>query len=156
MDDFEDMSRDELLRAVRYLHKQINTPELVDFAKAVRLEAVHQEQRWGTPDRRGKTPYDWHWLIAHLAGRALDHHKEAERLETVARGVIVGYDPSRPETLGNDVLRASVAHHREKAVHHCITTAAALAHWHASVLGKHTTMQPGHAPAFAAAAELAA
>jgi hypothetical protein len=120
------------------LHALINTPELVDFAKAVHLEAVHQEDRWGTPDREGKQPYDWHWLVAHLCGRALEHHKEAERL--AARG---SDDP-------NGFIAESIAHHREKAVHHTITAAAALSHWHAAVLGKHTSMQPGsHAAATA-------
>lgn len=63
------------------LRTLINTPELVDFPKAVLLESVHQEQRWGTDDREGKKPYDWHWLVAHLCGRALEHHKEADRME---------------------------------------------------------------------------
>ena len=110
----------------------INTPELVDFPKAVMLEAAHQEQRWGSADREGKTPQEWFWLVGYLSGRALAHHKEAERLAGDPYGANGTRDPS-------------IAYHREKAVHHTITAAAALAHWHASVLGKHTTMQPGHA-----------
>lgn len=123
----------------------INTPELIDFPKAVMLEAQHQEVRWGTSDREGKTPQAWFWLVGHLAGRALEHHKEAERLhrENVECGE------------GSEVITAinekHIAHHREKAVHHTITAAAALSHWHASILGKHTTMQPGHGPSIAAA-----
>lgn len=53
------------------LHALINTPELVDFPKAVHLEAVHQLDRWGTTDRQGKAPNDWFWLVGHLASRAL-------------------------------------------------------------------------------------
>lgn len=120
----------------------INTPELVDFAKAVHLEAVHQEERWGTEDREGKTPADWFWLVGHLAGRSLEHHKEAERLAAMPDG-----DPTGRH-------QQSIAHHREKAVHHTITAAAALAHWHASVLGKHTGMQPGSADGIKAAKQL--
>jgi hypothetical protein len=121
------------------LHALVNTPELVDFPKAVYLEAVHQEERWGTTDRQGKTPNDWFWLVGHLASRALEHHKEAERL------AFLGY----PAMFGDQI-----AHHREKATHHCITAAAALNHWHASMLGKARAMQPGHAPSIAAAAQL--
>ena len=117
----------------------INTPELIDFPKAVMLEAQHQEHRWGTSDRQGKEPQDWFWLVGHLCGRSLEHHKEAERLE---RSVV-------DSNLGRDVITASVRHHREKAVHHCITAAAALAHWHASIVGKHTAMRAGHAEATA-------
>lgn len=125
----------------------INTPELVDFAKAVHMEAVHQEVRWGTEDREGKAPYDWHWLVAHLAGRALAAHAEADRLQGIVDRMPENVEVSRAF---GDLIR----HHREKAVHHTITAAAALAHWHASMLGKHTTMQPGHAGA-AAMAEMA-
>lgn len=118
----------------------INTPELVDFPKAVHLEAVHQEERWGTSDREGKTPSAWFWLLSHLATRALEHHKEAERLEALrVEGEIVMHPDA--ERWASE----QVAHHREKAAHHCITSAAALAHWHASVIGKHTAMRPASA-----------
>lgn len=118
------------------LQQLINTPELVDFAKAVQMEAAHQELRWGSADREGKGPYEWFWLLSHLATRALEHHKEAERLRA-GWGV--------DET--HEAHHAAIIHHREKAVHHCITSAAMLAHWHAAVLGKHTSMWPGaHAP----------
>lgn len=117
----------------------VNRPELIDFPKAVMLEAQHQEVRWGTQDRSGKEPSDWFWLVGHLAGRALEHHKEADRLadELVSAGI---HEP---------FVAKQVAYHREKAVHHCITSAAALAHWHANMLGAHTAMQPGHAPSIA-------
>ncbi|MEQ1686735.1 MAG: hypothetical protein ABL916_24040 [Burkholderiaceae bacterium] len=124
----------------------VNTPELVNFPKAVHLEAVHQLDRWGTTDRQGKEANDWFWLVGHLASRALEHHKEAERLAV--------------RLMPDDALHAyilnDIDHHREKAVHHCITAAAALNHWHASMLGKKTAMQPGHAPAIAASEALEA
>lgn len=131
------------------LTELINTPELVDFPKAVHLEAVHQEERWGTTDREGKTPYDWFWLVGHLASRALEHHKEADRLE---RELAERF--SMPGGGRMVAILPSIAHHREKAVHHCITAAAALSHWHASMLGKHTFFQPGQAPSIAAAREM--
>lgn len=116
----------------RRLSALINTPELVDFAKAVHLEAVHQEERWGAADRENKNPAQWFWLLSHLATRALEHHKEAERIRA-------GWGVDEP----NAAHAKAIAHHREKAVHHTITAAAVLAHWHASVVGKHTAMNPG-------------
>lgn len=77
-------------------------------------------------------------LVAPLA-----HHKEAERLQ-----VMVDESPTQSV---RDVFTGLVGHHREKAVHHCITTAAALANWHAAVLGK-TNMRPGVDPSVVLAA----
>lgn len=127
-------------QVARRLHDLVNTPELVDFPKAVQAEAAHQLLRRGTEDREGKAPADWFWLVAHLATRALEHHKEAER--------IAGNYGSDTTVV---VVAQALAHHREKAVHHVITTAAALAHWHAAVLGKHTAMRPSSAAAAATA-----
>lgn len=132
---------------LRRLHALINTPELLSFRDGVVQEAVHQQERWGTEHDSGKTPEDWFWLIGYLAGRALEHHKEAERLD----GEIS--NSSAPEY---EVLRRQIARHREKAVHHCITAAAACANWHAAVVG-HLNMRPGVDPAsiIAAAGETA-
>ena len=87
---------------------QLNTPELHDFAKAVRLEGAHQRQRWGAEHDDGKAPADWFWLVGYLAGKALASH---------VRGEV------------------------DKALHHTITAAAALANWHSAILGK-TDMRP--------------
>lgn len=148
--DYDDLMR----RAAEgdRLAKLINTPELVDFAKAVHLEAVHQEERWGTEDREGKEPYDWHWLVAHLSGRSLAHHKEAERLELELCTAQACGNTFTQEALA--FCQQQIAYHREKAVHHTITAAAALAHWHAAILGKHTGMQPGSADGIKAAKQL--
>jgi hypothetical protein len=123
--------------AAHHLHALVNTPELVDFPRAIHLEAVHQLDKFGSADRHGKKPVDWHWLVAHLAGRSLEHHKEAERLELVVNGL------HRADTLLMGTLRDQIAHHRQKAVHHTITAAAALNHWHASIVGRPTAMRPG-------------
>ena len=127
----------------RRLSVLINTPELLDFMKSVPLEAVHQVERFGSEHDSGKTPEDWFWLIGYLAGRALAHHKEAERLE----GQIFESDGYE----WNKALQEQIAHHREKAVHHCITTAAACANWHLAVVGK-VSMRPGVDPATIVAA----
>lgn len=41
---------------------------------------------------------------------------------------------------------AAMACDREKALHHTVSTAAALANWHAALRGDDTTMRPGIAP----------
>lgn len=48
---------------------------------------------------------------------------------------LVGY-------LAGKALSAHIAGNKEKALHHTISTAAALANWHAAILGK-TNMRPG-------------
>lgn len=115
----------------------VNTPELVDFPKAVLLESQHQELRWGTEDREGKGPKEWFWLISHLMSRAFTHHTEYLRLYALAQ---------RDGNLDSEMLGAAMQHHKEKALHHTITSSAALSHWHASMLGKATSMRPS-APA---------
>lgn len=52
---------------------------------------------------------------------------------------LVGY-------LGGKALTAALAGNREKALHHTISTAAALANWHAALLGADTSMRPGIEP----------
>lgn len=126
---------------LRRQHAMLNNPELVDFSAGVVREAAHQRERWGSIHDGGKSPEDWYWLIGNLAGRALGHHKEAERLAAFH---------SRDTTVAA-FLNEQIAHHREKAVHHCITTAAAMANWHAAVLGK-TNLRPGVEPAVVVAA----
>src|SRR3954470_5655003 len=53
------------------LHALLNTPEILDFGKAVVLEAAHQRERWPSDQDEGKTAADWYWLIGYLAGKAL-------------------------------------------------------------------------------------
>lgn len=100
----------------------LNTPELHDFGKAVVLEAAHQRERWEAEHDAGKTPADWYWLIGHLAGKCNTAHQRA-------------HDERAGDT--------AVAMLREKAMHHAITTAAALANWHAAIAGTDTRMRPG-------------
>lgn len=75
-----DYSGDELIESIAIELRQareegrqgaINTPELLDFSKAVVLEATHQRERWGTSHDAGKTDPDWFWLLGYLAGKAL-------------------------------------------------------------------------------------
>lgn len=48
---------------------------------------------------------------------------------------LVGY-------LAGKALHACAASNTEKALHHCISTAAALNNWHASLVGADTSMRP--------------
>lgn len=116
---------DDAAAELRRLHNLINNPELVNFMAGVPLEAAHQKERWPMGHDSGKTPEDWYWLIGHLSGRALSHHKEAERLTKLIPGA--GLHASN--------LAQQIAYHREKAVHHTITTAAACANWHGAIVG---------------------
>lgn len=48
----------------------INTPLTADWFDSVRLEAAHQQERWGSQHDTGKTALDWFWLIGYLAQKA--------------------------------------------------------------------------------------
>lgn len=52
---------------------------------------------------------------------------------------LVGY-------LAGKALQAAIAGNVEKALHHCISTAAALANWHANLTGQNTAVRPGIEP----------
>lgn len=61
----------KLVQHVLHLELQINSPHTECFLLAVRLEAVHQRERWGVDRDAGKEPPDWFWLLGYLAGKAL-------------------------------------------------------------------------------------
>lgn len=48
--------------------------------------------------------------------------------------------------LAQKALYAELAGDRDKALHHCISTAAALANWHAAIRGDDNSLRPGIAP----------
>lgn len=52
------------------LRALIDTPELVDFDRAVQLESAHQVERWGSAHDAGKSPEDWLWLVGYLCTKA--------------------------------------------------------------------------------------
>lgn len=78
----------------------VNSPETEDFIRGMRLEVVHQVEKWGDAHDRGKSAENWFWLVGYLAGKCL-------------RAVITG--------------------DRTKAMHHTISSAAALFNWHAAI-----------------------
>ena len=102
---------------VRRLRLLLNTPEILDFRKAVSLEAAHQRERWGSEHDEGKSDADWFWLIGYLAGKAL-------------------HTPIGKDGPEDDVV--------EKRLHRIITVGAACANWHSAVLGgSGKSMRPG-------------
>lgn len=46
-------------------------PETEDWFEGTRLEAGHQNLRYGADHDAGKNPADWFWLIGYLAGKSL-------------------------------------------------------------------------------------
>jgi hypothetical protein len=110
----------EILKArIKELEDTLNTPEFLDFGKAVVLEASHQVGRWGSDHDAGKTEIDWIWLLGHLANKAFFNPPEAD-------------DPGASERYGTV----------EKKLHRIITIAAACANWHAQILNM-SNMRPG-------------
>lgn len=73
VNDMSQKSPTELRQAKRIseLEALINTPQTADWLEAVKLEAAHQIERWGSDHDAGKQPQDWFWLIGYLAGKAL-------------------------------------------------------------------------------------
>jgi hypothetical protein len=72
----------ERLRAeVGRLTALINTPEIIDFVKAVQIEAVHQRERWPAEQDAQKSREEWFWTLGYLAGKALaaQRHGDSEK-----------------------------------------------------------------------------
>jgi hypothetical protein len=107
----------------------INSPSIDGFLRSVHIEAVHQVERWGTAHDRAKRPADWFWLVGYLGGKALHHAHEVDHLSKLSA-------PS-------DGTKALIEKHRVKAMHHTISTAAALYNWHSAISGTDSRMCPG-------------
>jgi hypothetical protein len=66
-----DIILEDAISELARLRDLINTPELADFVKGVKLEALHQRERWGAAHDRSKSAENWFWLVGYLAGKAL-------------------------------------------------------------------------------------
>jgi hypothetical protein len=74
---------------IERLNGLINTPHTAEFLRAVKLEAVHQRERWGSEHDTGKTDADWFWLIGYLAGKALHKpEKQVHHIITTAAALL--------------------------------------------------------------------
>lgn len=68
--DIVNMNNTDLLQYALKLNKEINTPVTNDFLEGVKLEAIHQVERWGEAHDQVKSTFDWFWLIGYLAQKA--------------------------------------------------------------------------------------
>ncbi len=57
----------DMVHAYEELQALINSPQIADFAEALKLEALHQRQRW---DDSTKQDADWGMLIMYLSSKA--------------------------------------------------------------------------------------
>ena len=87
----------------------VNTPVFEPFDIAVKCEAAHQANKWGTVHDRNKKPQEWYWLVGYLAGKALRSHLSGDRT---------------------------------KSLHHTISSAAVLFHWHTHITKNLATQGP--------------
>src|SRR5688572_16472332 len=75
------------------LRAMINTPHTDEWFGAVRLEAAHQIERWGTSHDEGKTPADWFWLLGYLSQKAmtaqLSGDEEKAKHHTISSGAML-------------------------------------------------------------------
>lgn len=114
----------ELVEALREeknrLEDLINNPHTEDFLEAVRTEAAHQRERWGTGHDAGKSPEDWLFLMGYLGTKACQSHRE--------------------------FTKTGDGRSQEKALHHTISTAGACLNWHAAIVGQSNEMRPGIKP----------
>lgn len=138
----------------------INNPHTNDFLESVRIEATHQVERWGEAHDRSKSSENWFWLVGYLAGKALRATIEERfpRYQHVKRGttyevISIGEDENnrgvnlvlyRGEDDGKIWVRPAEQFFdgrfvelprkpSELALHHTISSAAALLHWHAAI-----------------------
>jgi hypothetical protein len=56
---------------VNRLKALINCPHNDDWFDGVRIEAAHQQERWGQEHDAGKEPPDWFWVLGYLSGKCL-------------------------------------------------------------------------------------
>jgi hypothetical protein len=91
------------------IKKRLDTPELLDFLEAMKIEAAHQQERWKGTDPLKDDP-DWYWLIGWLGGKVITDPHEADDQRSV----------------------------QERKLHRIITVAAAAYNWHSSVKERRT------------------
>lgn len=75
------------------LRNLINTPHTDEWFEAVRLEAAHQIERWGSSHDEGKAPADWFWLLGYLGQKAMTAQMagddEKARHHTISSGAML-------------------------------------------------------------------
>lgn len=100
---------DFLLKAaakIDHLDDLINSPHTVEFLEAVKLEAAHQRERWGSAHDAGKEDTDWFWLIGYVAGKAVS--KPQKQLHHIITTAAVCLNWHMNKTVGTD-MRPGIA-----------------------------------------------
>lgn len=69
------------LQEIRDTRKLLNTPLFDDFIAAIKVEAAHQVERWGSNHDAGKRPEDWITLLTYVIGKATMAHFSAKPLK---------------------------------------------------------------------------
>lgn len=72
-----------VLQEIRDTRQLFNSPRIDEFIEAVRIEAAHQVERWGTPHDGGKRNEDWLALMLYLLGKATksQYHGDMDKLK---------------------------------------------------------------------------
>jgi hypothetical protein len=73
------VERNRAQAALRALQDKLNTPHVQDFIESMRIEAVHQAERWGVDHDASKTRPDWVTLLVYLIGKAAKAHFERDQ-----------------------------------------------------------------------------
>ncbi len=127
----EDADSLEELQSALAVQDQTDTPRAAECVRdAIRAEILNTPELLSFSE--GVTLEALHqrnrWGSAHDAGKAPSDWFW-----------LIGY-------LAGKALHAHASGNTEKALHHTISTAAALANWHAAIAGTHTAMRPGIDP----------
>lgn len=106
---------------------------LLDCNRRQQIEIEHLTELLNTP-----LNHDWFQGVQREIGHQLQRWaSEHDSGKTPADWFwLIGY-------LAQKAMMAKLAGDTEKAVHHTITTGAALFHWHRSITGENTQMRPG-------------
>lgn len=90
LDRFASMDIEELRAECRRLDALLNTPSIVDFAEAVKLEAAHQRSRWGDAHDLSKSSAEFAGVGVYLMGKALDASWSKNRDKLLHRIIATG------------------------------------------------------------------
>lgn len=94
---------------IEHLDGLINSPHTTEFMEAVKLEAAHQRERWGSQHDAGKADTDWFWLIGYVAGKAVS--KPEKQLHHIITTAAVCLNWHMNKTVGTD-MRPGIAEPR--------------------------------------------
>lgn len=88
--EFQTREIEQILKWVMRLDDLINSPELQDFIKGLKLESAHQTEKWGSEHEETKFPHDYALVLDKLKGKQalaiwdLDVEKYKHHLITMA------------------------------------------------------------------------